>query len=157
MALVVGGVVGHRANSKGVLVNVLRIAQQAFNEVTASDVVCQVAEELAAVGIVAHVLDDRPTVRVGMGSAKLVSSGVRKPFLKERLDMRNPDRVNDCLVRKHGVSIAGGRQGEEQHQNRKRENLGSCYPRHGLPIVAAWPVNTAARMGDQSVGKFVGT
>ena len=65
MPAVVGRVVTERAEREGVLVDVLRIAYQRFDEIAGADVVQQVAEEMAAERVVAKVLDDAAAVRVG--------------------------------------------------------------------------------------------
>src|SRR4029077_5239130 len=110
---------------------------QGLNEITAADVVRQVAEELVAVRVVAHVLDDGASVSIGMSLAQIVLGGVGEALLKQWPDMRGPNRVNDGLVRKHGVSIAGGWEGEKQNQRDGQEHLGSrCQP-HRLFSVAA--------------------
>ncbi len=110
----------HCPEGKGVLVDVLGIAQQGLNEISAADVVRQVAEELAAVRIVAQVLDDGAAVGIGMGLAQLVLGGVGKALLEQRPDVRGPDRVHDGLVSQHGVRIAGGREGEEQNEHSRQ-------------------------------------
>ena len=66
MAVVVGGIMSQRADGEGVFVEVLRIMQQGLHEVSAPHVVGQIAEKMAAVRVIAHVLNDRATVGVGL-------------------------------------------------------------------------------------------
>ena len=53
---------------EGVFVQVVGFAQQVLHEVARADVVNQVAEELAAERIVAHVLQDASGIGIGMRS-----------------------------------------------------------------------------------------
>ena len=84
MADVVGGVVRQRAEREGVLVDVVRFAQQRFHEVAGADVVHQVAEKVVPERIVAKVLNHRSAVRVRARPKNLVGRGPRKAPDKER-------------------------------------------------------------------------
>ena len=64
MTFVIGRIMGQRSQGEGVFVDVLRITEQSFNEISAANVVNQVAEELAAKRIVAHVLNDGAAIGV---------------------------------------------------------------------------------------------
>ena len=72
----VGGIVREAAEGEGVLVEVLRLADQADDEIARADVVHEVAEQLAAERVVAHVLDDRPGIGVGVRLEESVGRGV---------------------------------------------------------------------------------
>jgi len=65
-------IVRKRAQGKGVLVCILTLQQQLLNEVTAANVVHQIAEFHAAKGIVAQVLDDGAAIGVAVCLLELV-------------------------------------------------------------------------------------
>ena len=72
MAGDIGGIVCQRAKSKGVLVRVLALQQQFQNEVTAANVVHQIAELHTAKRIVAKILNDGAAIRISVGLLQLV-------------------------------------------------------------------------------------
>ena len=57
VAIIVRRVVSHRAQSEGVLIDVMGIAKQSDDKIAATDVVGQVTEQLATEGVVAQVLN----------------------------------------------------------------------------------------------------
>ena len=66
MALRIGRVVGQRSQREGQFVQRLRFANQVQDEISGTHVMHQVAEELAAKRVVAHVLDDASPVGTGV-------------------------------------------------------------------------------------------
>src|SRR5580658_4922519 len=74
----VRGIVGQRAQRKGIFVYILTLEQQFANEVSAANVMHQIAEFLAAEWIVTQVLNDSASVSVGVRLSDLVlrQSGV---------------------------------------------------------------------------------
>src|ERR1700693_2526237 len=66
VTVVVGGVVSQRAEGKRIVVEVLGIAQQSQDKVSAPHIVRQVAEEKTSVRVVAHVLDNGSAVGIAV-------------------------------------------------------------------------------------------
>lgn len=101
MADIVGRIVRERAQSEGIVIEILRlfgILQQCENEVTAAGIVHQIAEEMAAERIVAHVLDNGAAVGIGVGLTQLVVSGVGEALEKERAQDLRPGRIDNGFV-----------------------------------------------------------
>ena len=67
-----------RAQGKRVFVEIRGIAKQSLDKVATANIVDQIAEILAAKGIVAHVLHDRTPVGISMGLAQILRGRVRK-------------------------------------------------------------------------------
>src|SRR5277367_3099882 len=80
MASDIGGVVGECSQCKGVLVHVLTLEQQFAHEVSAANVMHQVAEFSAAEWVVPEILDDSAAVGVGMCFCDLVLGQPRIPL-----------------------------------------------------------------------------
>jgi hypothetical protein len=114
VTVVVRCVMGERADGESVLRNVFCISQESQNEIAAADVVCQIAKKGAAVGVVAHVLNDGAAVGVGLRPAQILLRGLREFFQEQRLDVCFPNRVNNCFMREHSVSVNGSGGGQRQ-------------------------------------------
>jgi hypothetical protein len=102
----VGGVVGESAEGEGVLIDVagfFRLGEHVGDEVSAADVVGEVAEEFVAEGVVSDVLDEAAAVGVGMGGADLVFGGVGKSGEEHGMKLLLPEEVDDLLVGEDGV------------------------------------------------------
>ena len=78
VTLDVRGVVSEGPKRKGVAVKILGISEERQDEVSAPHIVRQVAEEKASVGIVAHVLDNRPAVRIAVCFFEFFCGGIGK-------------------------------------------------------------------------------
>ena len=65
----------------------------------------EVAEEGAAIRVVAHVLNDGAAVGVGLGATQVFLRGLRIFFQKQGLDVALPRRVDDGFMRKDGVGL----------------------------------------------------
>ncbi len=63
----IGCIMRQRAQCEGVLIDVLRFVYQRRDEITGSDIVCQIAEKLVGERIITHVLNDAPAISVGVG------------------------------------------------------------------------------------------
>src|SRR5580700_11384842 len=124
MAVIVGGVVGQRADRECEFVQVLCIAKQSLHKISASHVVRQVAEKMAAVWVIAHVLDDRAAVGIGLRLTQLLFSGSRKTGEQKRLDMCFPNRIDDGFVGEYGIGAGVAR--PDQHTNEKENE--NCAP-----------------------------
>jgi hypothetical protein len=96
-------IVRQGAKRKGVLVNILTLEQQLANEVSAANVVHEVAEFLTAERIIAEILDDRPSIGISVGLFELIFRQSGKPLEQKGLDLIGPEQVDDFLVRKNGV------------------------------------------------------
>jgi hypothetical protein len=109
MALRIRHVVLQRAECKGVLVKRLGVANERDNEIAAADVVRQIAEETAAEGLIAHVLDDASAVGEGVRFNQLLRRGRGKTLQQGLLERVFPNGVDNGLVREDGVTTGGGR------------------------------------------------
>src|SRR5215467_9202910 len=72
MTVAVRDIVTKRTQSERVFIQVLRVSYQHFNKVPAPHVMRQVAEDLASEWVVAHVLDYRSAVGIGMRFAQVL-------------------------------------------------------------------------------------
>src|SRR5271165_1836220 len=104
MAIIVRGIMSERADSESVLVQIFRVAKQSLHKISAPHIVSKVAEKMASVRVIAHVLDDRPAIGVGLRFAQLLFGGTRKTGQQQRLDVRLPQGIDDRLVRKNRES-----------------------------------------------------
>src|SRR5580704_13315934 len=103
MAIIVRGIMGQCADSECVLVEVFSVAEQNLHKIPASHVVRKVAEEMASIGVIAHVLDDRAAIGIGLRLAQLLFGGTRKTSQQERLDVRLPNGIDDRFVGENRV------------------------------------------------------
>ena len=90
MSAVIGGIMRQSSQSEGQLIQVLRIGDQFGNEIPAPDIMHQVAEELAAKRIVAHVLNQAAAISIGMGVAEVFRARCWITFQQKALDPRVP-------------------------------------------------------------------
>src|ERR1041384_2587672 len=104
MSLVVCGVMRKRSERECIFVDVLRLGEKRLNEVSASDIVNQVGEELAAERVVTNVLNNRSAISVSVRLAQLRGCGVRKSLQQDRLKRVVPRRIDDCFVCKHRIT-----------------------------------------------------
>src|ERR1051326_1892751 len=112
MPLTVSRVMSHGAKSKRVFIAVFRFLEKVENEIAASNVVHQVAEELAAERVVAHVLNDASTVGIGMRLYQISGRGARESTQKQRLQTGVPRGINNRFMTEDGV----GREERAQHE-----------------------------------------
>ena len=118
MSIVICRVVRHGAERKRILVHVPRIAQHREYKISASNVVCQVAEERTAIRVVAQILDNRSAVRIRLPTVDLFCRGIRESLPYRRLDVRLPHHVDDRLVRGHRIRFRFLRVYQKQSQHR---------------------------------------
>ena len=105
MADTVRRVMRQRAQRECVLVDILRLTYQVRHEIPAARVVDQVAEKPASEGVIPHVLDDAASIGIGAGAQELVRRSLRKALYQQRPDGIVPGRIDDGLVRQHGVAV----------------------------------------------------
>ena len=98
---------GERAEGEGVLIRVLRLADEVLYEDAGADVVQQVAHQLVAEGVVADVLNDGSAIGVGVGFPDLVRRDAGIAAAKQRDDVGFPGEVDDLLMREDGVGGGG--------------------------------------------------
>src|ERR1700720_3169109 len=98
MAVDIRDVVCESADCKGVFVGILALEQQFANEISAANVVHQVAEFRAAEWVVSEILDDGTPISIGMGFFELVVRQIRESRQQERPDLIAPEKVDDLLV-----------------------------------------------------------
>jgi Sigma-54 interaction domain len=75
----------------------------------------QISEELAAERIIAKILNDAPSVCVGVGLLQLVRGGSREPLEQQRRDRTIPDRIDNGYVGEDGIGIRG-RSRQQKHK-----------------------------------------
>ena len=121
VAVIVRSVMGEGAECESVFREILRIVQQSLDEIAAADVMREIAEERAAVGIVAHVLNDGAPIGVGLRAAQIFLGGLRKFSQQQRLDVRLPCRINDGFVREHRVGTNGSRHHQQNGEEEKHD------------------------------------
>src|SRR6266853_1488292 len=110
---VIRGVVRKRAEGERVLNDVFGVPQQRKDEIAAADVMREVAEEGAAIWVVAHILNDRAAVSVGLRPAEILFGRLREFLPEERLDMRLPSSIDDGFVRENSVGMNRSRQHQQ--------------------------------------------
>ena len=104
MACNIRRIMRQRSQSERVLVGVLALRQQLAHEITAANVVHQVAEFHAAKRIVAEVLDHGAAISVGVRFRELVLGKGWKPLQQKRVELIGPHQIHDFLVSEHRVS-----------------------------------------------------
>src|SRR5690242_971464 len=77
----------------------------------------QVTEILAAEGVVAEILDDGPSIGIGMCLPDLVFRKSRISLEQEGLDLISPEQVYDFLVRQNGVRGRGSTAHQQDDHN----------------------------------------
>ncbi len=112
-------VMGKRSQRKGILVGVLAFLDELQHKIAAAHVVHQVAELLVAEGIVAHVLDHRTAIRIGMRLPHLVVRQPGIPRQDHRPQLIVPQQIDDLFMREHGICVrrSAADQQEEQYRN----------------------------------------
>src|ERR1700726_724324 len=103
MAGIVRGIVGHGADGEGVVVEILGIAEKSQDKIAAAEIGSEVAEEFAAVRVVAHVLNDGAAIGKAVGFAKIVGRSAGEASAEERFDVGLPGSVDDGFVGEDGV------------------------------------------------------
>jgi len=103
VAMVIGGIVSEGAESEGVVIQVLRIAQQGEDEVSAANIVSQTAEEMISVRVIAEVLNDGAAVSVAVRFFQLLGRSVWKTLQEQRTDIRLPRAVDNGFMREDRV------------------------------------------------------
>ena len=124
----IGGVVGQRAQGKGIVVAVAGLVYQVSHKIARADVVRQVGEQRVAKWIIAHVLDNGSAVGVGFGIKQFFGSGAGVTPFQGWHQTALPGRVDICLVGEHGVCRrrAGGesqQHGQQQKVKAKHERI----------------------------------
>src|SRR6185437_1268023 len=119
MAVIVCDVMGEGAEREGVLVEISGIANQSPDEISATHIVSEIAEELVSEGIVAHVLNDGAAIGVCVGLFQLVRSRVRELLQEQRFNDGVPFAVNNRLMTEDGETLrALDNKYEEENENR---------------------------------------
>ncbi len=133
VTLVVGGVMRESTEGKGVLVDILRVAEHGHNEIAAANVMSEITEKMAAVRIVAEVLYDGATIGIGLRGTQFFFGGVGIFCLEQWFQMRLPYGVNQRLMGENGIGIArrGGQEFEEEKE-RKSGSTGAKSERRYL-------------------------
>ena len=118
MPAVVRRVVGECAQGKSVFVEVRGLLNHNYDEVSTTHVVHQVAEILVAERIVAHVLNQRSAIGIGMRLPQIFLGSFGEALFQKRLDLILPEEVDDFFVRENRVSKTemGRRQKQKQQQ-----------------------------------------
>src|SRR6185437_10485976 len=94
----VADVVGEGTDGEGEFVGCVGIADEAEDEVAGADVVCKVAEEGLAKGVVAQVLNGAAAISVGVSLSNLRFGHVGEALEEKGSDGLLPGEVNELLV-----------------------------------------------------------
>ena len=119
VAVIVGGIVGQGAECESVVIEIVRfagVAEKRADKISAADVMDDVAEFVAAVRVVAEILDDGAAVGVTVGGAEFVVSGVGETRKEQRTDAVFPSGIDNGFVGEDGVSVGARRSKREQEQ-----------------------------------------
>src|SRR5581483_1572738 len=100
VALIVRGIVRKRTQGEGILVEIPGVPQEGNDEITAADIVRQVAEKMAAIRVVTHVLNDGAAVRISLRRTQLLGCCAWKALKQRGLKIGFPCGIDDRLVRK---------------------------------------------------------
>src|SRR4029077_3766632 len=111
-------IVCQRAQSEGIFVDISALQQQLVNEVSATNVVHQVAELLVTERVITQVLDDGASVGVGMRFFDLIFRETGISLEQQGADLVGPEQVYDFLVGQNRVSER--RAAAHHHDEKKR-------------------------------------
>src|SRR4029077_15351199 len=103
---------------EGVFVGILALKYQFTNEVSAANVMHQIAKLPATERVVTEVLDDSAPVGVRMRFHDLVWRQLRKTLEEERPELIGPKQIYDFFVRQNGVC----KRALAHQQNQKEHN-----------------------------------
>src|SRR5271165_7456905 len=98
MTAVVGRIVRQGPNRKSIFVPVLGISQKRRDEIPTAKIVCKIAEKLITVRVIAHVLNNRPAISIGMSFPQILGGGVREALQEQRTNVGVPHDIDDGLV-----------------------------------------------------------
>ncbi len=94
-----------RAERERVFVQIFGSRDHVLHEIAAPDVVREIAEQVAAKRIVAHILNDGAAVRIAMSLAEIVLRGAREMLQQQRLDRGVPGSVDNRLMAQDRVGL----------------------------------------------------
>ena len=111
------------AQREGILIYIVTLPQQLADEISATNVMCQVAEFLAAKRVITQVLDDGASVGIGMSFFDLIVGQAGKSLEQHRADLVGPEQVHNFLVGQNRVSE---RTAAVHHQEQKKGHRTGC-------------------------------
>src|SRR5260370_30135915 len=114
VSVIVRGVMGERADSESVRIEIFRLAQQSLDEIAATDIMREVAEKGAAIRVITHILNNGAAVSVALRPAQIFFGCLREFFQEERLDVRFPSRIDDGFMREDSIAVNGRRQRQQR-------------------------------------------
>jgi len=126
MADDVRSVVRKRAQGKRVFVCILTLQQQFPDEVSAANVVHEIAEFGVAERVVAQILYDGASVGIRMSFGDLRFCQRRESAQQQRPDIIRPNQIDDLLVRQNGV--CGYSTSKDKHEQEQ-----CCYSKRNTP------------------------
>jgi hypothetical protein len=112
-------VVRQRSERKCVLVDIVRVAKQLFDEIAGPCVVQQVGEEVAAEGVVPHVGHHGAAVCVGARLVDRIGVCGRKARLQQRDDDGVPGGIDERFVSENGVRKCRARQEQRPSEDQR--------------------------------------
>ena len=104
----IGGVVGKGPQRECIFVQIVRLGDERENKIAAANIMREIAKELTAEGIVAHVLNDGPSIGIGVGLDQLLRSRVGESAQQDWLNVFLPRGIDNRLMRKDGIPHAFG-------------------------------------------------
>jgi hypothetical protein len=122
MSCNIGSVVGKGSQRESIFVQILGLGDERENKITATNIVRQIAKELTAEGIVAHVLNDGASIGIGMGLEQLLRSRLGKSAQEYGFDVVLPCGIDNSFMRKDGIphAIRGAGHSQQKPENQTR-------------------------------------
>src|SRR5579863_7487856 len=120
MAIDVGHVVRQRAEGESIFLGILTLPEHFFNEIAAAHVMNEVAEFLAAEGVIAKILNNGATVGVGVRFLDLVVGQAWETVFNERENVRSPEEIDDLFVGQNRIGERSSAAKNQRHQDRDR-------------------------------------
>jgi hypothetical protein len=100
------------AQGKCVFIQVFGFCEKRKDEIAASDIMGQVAEEFAAKRIVTHVLDNRAAINIRMGLQEIFWVRIRETLQELRHNVVLPGCVDDRFMGQDRVPATSGNQAD---------------------------------------------
>ena len=107
VAMNIGNIVRQRSCSECQFIDVGRFEKQILLEFAGAHIMRQVAEQMASEGIVAHILQHRTAVGIGVRLAQFLQSRLRIAAQQQRPNTIVPYQIDQLLMGQNGVGICG--------------------------------------------------
>lgn len=115
----VADVMGESTDGEGEFVRVMGVSDETADEISGANIVCQIAQERVAEGIIAEVLNGATPVSVGVGLVNLRFGEARIAFEQERTNGLLPGKIDNLLMALERVGMTGFTKEQEKECERK--------------------------------------